>query len=116
MKKDVLIIEDDNDTGYLVAYVLKGAHYEVRRGASASDLEFELSAKLPDVILLDIMLPDGNGIDLCRKIKKSKLTSHIPVIIMSAHQSGNLEAARADGFINKTFRIMEVIASVKRVC
>ncbi|MCF3107606.1 response regulator [Niabella sp. CC-SYL272] len=115
MKKDVLIIEDDEDIRYLIAYVLKKAQYEVRIGASAGDLSSELSVKRPDIIILDIMLPDGNGVELCRKLKEDRLTRHIPVIIMSAHQFSNLEDACADDFISKPFSIKQIVATVERV-
>ncbi|WP_300600996.1 response regulator [Niabella sp.] len=115
MKKDVLIIEDDDDIRYLIEYILKGALYEVRTGSSAKDLNDALAAKLPDIIILDIMLPDGNGIDLCKMIKGNGLTNHIPVIIMSAYQFSNVEEACAEAFINKPFGIHEVITAVKQV-
>lgn len=115
MKKNILIIEDDNDIRYLLEYILERAFYEVRMGASARDLELELATKLPDVIILDIMLPDGNGIDLCKQVKENQLTRHIPVIIMSAHQFSNIEEACADDFISKPFGIREMIAAVERV-
>ncbi|WP_300603630.1 response regulator [Niabella sp.] len=113
--KNVLIIEDDEDIRYLIEYVLKKAQYEVRIGASASDLNTELQAKQPDIIILDIMLPDGNGVELCRSLKANHLTRHIPVIMMSAHQFNNMEDACADDFISKPFSIKQIIASVERV-
>lgn len=115
MKKDVLVIEDDEDIRYLIAYVLNKEQYDVRVGASASDLKKELSIKRPDLVILDIMLPDGNGVDLCRALKENNVTRHIPVIIMSAHQFHNMEEARADDFISKPFSIKQIVASVERV-
>ncbi|MCD2422045.1 response regulator [Niabella pedocola] len=115
MKKDVLVIEDDDDIRYLIAYVLKKEQYEVRVGASAGDLSRELSIKRPDLIILDIMLPDGNGVDLCKALKNDRSTRHIPVIIMSAHQFNNMEEACADDFISKPFSIKQIVASVERV-
>lgn len=115
MKKDVLVIEDDDDIRYLVALILESAFYEVRTGASAKDLDAALEVKLPDIIILDIMLPDGNGIDLCKQIKKNSSTSHIPVILMSAHQFDNIADPCAEAFINKPFSIDEIITTVKQV-
>ncbi|GAB3429853.1 hypothetical protein GCM10027516_37680 [Niabella aquatica] len=115
VKKSILIIEDDNDIRYSIEYILKRAHYEVRMGASAHDLEVELAAKFPDVIILDIMLPDGNGIELCKQIKENALTSHIAVIIMSAYEFSNIHEACADYVISKPFSIKEMMAAVESV-
>ena len=65
--------------------------------------------KLPDAFILDVMLPDGNGIDVCRKLKEDQRTLHIPVVMMSAnYTSGQMaEFCNADEFISKPFDIAD---------
>lgn len=115
MKKEILVIEDDDDIRYLLEYILKGAAYDVTTGTSAKDLYAALDAKIPDIILLDAMLPDGNGIDLCKHIKENLATRHIPIIIMSARQFDNIDSRSVAAYINKPFSINEIVTTVERV-
>lgn len=71
---------------------------------------------MPDLFLLDVMLPDGNGIDVCEMLKTAHQTRSIPVLIMSAHSSEHLvkQSCRSDGFVAKPFDINELINKVTR--
>lgn len=106
-RKHIYIVEDNDDIRELIGYILEEYDFQISGYATAGAFSQQISQELPDLILLDIMLPDGNGIDICKKLKASKETSHIPVILMSAnaHKSQVISEARAEDFISKPFDI-----------
>lgn len=117
MKKLIHVIEDDEDIRFIVEYILVESGYEVETSGTVKEFGNKLSHHHPDLILLDVMLPDGNGIDLCRSLKTDETTAHLPVIVMSAHaaQKSILEEACANDFISKPFDLEDLIARIKRI-
>ncbi len=117
MAKLIHVVEDDEDIRFIVEYLLIEAGYEVTTSGSAKDFFGKIAIQLPELILLDVMLPDGNGINICRTLKTDTRTSHISIIIMSAHAAERavLEEACADGFISKPFDLDHMLSFVKQV-
>ncbi|WP_449440553.1 response regulator transcription factor [Pedobacter steynii] len=117
MAKLIHVVEDDEDIRFIVEYLLIEAGYEVTTSGSAKDFFEKIAVQLPELILLDVMLPDGNGINICRTLKTDTRTSHISIIIMSAHAAERavLEEACADGFISKPFDLDHMLSFVKQV-
>ncbi len=116
MAKYIYIVEDDEDIRFIVEYVLREEDYTVESFATASAFNLAIQGNKPDLIILDVMLPDGNGIDICRALKTNKRTGHIPIIIMSAHaaEKSVLEEACADDFISKPFDLNHFLHHVKQ--
>lgn len=79
-----LIVDDEPAANSLLAAVIRLRHYQADSALTGADALAYLDAHKPDVIFLDLMLPDANGFDLCRKIKSSRETCLIPVIVVSA--------------------------------
>jgi DNA-binding response OmpR family regulator len=105
--KMVYVLEEDADISELIAYVLSEAGYVVKECGSVGRFNEALNTRLPDIFILDILLPDGNGLDICKKLRDDKKTAGIPVLMMSAHKTKkDVEAlgCRAD-FIAKPFNI-----------
>lgn len=76
----------------------------------------QINVLLPDLVILDVRLPDGNGVSVCNELKSSPLTKHIPVLMMSANENMLVdEACKADGAIRKPFRIADFESSVPPV-
>jgi DNA-binding response OmpR family regulator len=117
MAELIHVVEDDEDIRFIVEYVLVEAGYEVVTSGTAKDFYEKVAIQHPELILLDVKLPDGNGINICRDLKTDKKTSHISIIIMSAHAAERavLEEACANGFISKPFDLDDMLNSVKRV-
>ncbi|WP_214226758.1 response regulator [Pedobacter sp. B4-66] len=85
MGKIIHVIEDDSDIRFIIEYVLLEADYEVITSATGKEFYEKIGIQHPELTLLDVMFPNGNGIDTCRALKKDQKTSHIPIVIMSAH-------------------------------
>ncbi len=106
-KEKVLIVEDEDDIRFLVKACLESKGYPVLEaydGLSALDMA---KSELPDVMLLDIMLPVYNGVEVCQRVKSDPATSGIKVIMMSALTHKELvdqaKSAGAIGYIEKPF-------------
>ncbi|MDC0942182.1 response regulator transcription factor [Gammaproteobacteria bacterium] len=119
MTSRVLIIEDEPDIRKTIDYNLSKESYEVIQAASIEEGEKAIASKKIDVIILDLMLPDGSGLTLCRDIKSEPSTKNIPVIILTAKTE---EVDRvvgfelgADDYVTKPFSVRELILRVKAI-
>ncbi|MDD5491630.1 MAG: response regulator transcription factor [bacterium] len=116
-KEKILIVEDEKDIVELLQYNLEKENFKIQsagNGQRALDL---VRKNHPDLILLDLMLPEIDGLEVCRILKKDSKTSHIPIIMLTAKSSESdkivgLELG-ADDYITKPFSMKELIARVK---
>lgn len=119
MKKVVAIVDDELDILNLVAINLCKAGFETVQFESADELYKSLQGKNPDLIILDLMLPDADGFDVCKDLKKNELFSAIPIIMLTAKGDETdrilgLEFG-ADDYVVKPFSPRELVARVKAV-
>ena len=116
MPKLIQIIEDDEAIRDVIEFILQESDYDVTVASNAKEFKINLFNTLPDLILMDVRLPDGNGLQLCRKLKQSLDTRHIPVIIMSAHSNAeeSSKEAFADDFIAKPFDLNDLLKRIER--
>ena len=119
-RKDlVFLVEDDPDISRLVRHHLENTGFAVRSFASAVSVIADALQQIPALFLLDIMLPAGNGFELCRQIRENALFSRTPVIFLTAKGA---EADRirglelgGDDYIIKPFSPRELVARVRAV-
>jgi len=104
-ERQVVVVEDNGDIRDLIGYVLDSKRYTLKLLESASAFDRHMAEHAPDVIILDVMLPDGNGLEMCRRLKENPLTKHIPVVLMSANIDEYSGEAGAETFISKPFDI-----------
>lgn len=116
MSKLIQIIEDDEGIRDVIEYILQQSEFEVTVASNAKEFKINLFNTLPDLILMDVRLPDGNGLQLCRKLKQNLDTRHIPVIIMSAHANAeeSSKEAFADDFIAKPFDLDDLLKLIDK--
>jgi two-component system sensor histidine kinase/response regulator len=116
MKADILIVDDLPDNLHLLSSMLMEQNYQVRNAINAQRAFKAIERQIPDLILLDIKLPDLNGYEVCRRLKASAKTSEIPVIFISALDDvfDKITAFEAGGvdYITKPFQVFEVMARV----
>jgi len=115
MKKLITVLEDDKDIREICAYLFADEGYSVQEFADIAS--FTRASTSPSLFLLDIQLPDGNGLDVCKNLKNNPIYSKIPIIMMSAHLKMNamMENCRADDFIEKPFDIDLLLKRVARL-
>lgn len=113
--KEIFIVEDDQDIRELISYLLESQNLKVYSFPTVEEFQKEISLRIPDVILLDIMLPDGNGVDICRNLKEDENTLKVPVVLMSAHADSTILANHcANDFIAKPFDIADLVNKINQ--
>ncbi len=119
MSNRILIIEDEAPIREMVCFALSRAGFETLEAEDAGGARTVISESLPDLILLDWMLPNVSGIELARRLKREELTASIPIIMLTARTDEDdkirgLECG-ADDYVTKPFSPRELIARVKAV-
>ena len=113
----IYCVEDEKNIRELVLYALSASGFEAVGLEDGKQLEQQLALQLPDLILLDIMLPGENGLEILKKLKSNLRTKSIPVIMVTAKSSEydkviGLDEG-ADDYIAKPFGMMELVARIK---
>lgn len=119
MSQKILIIEDEPDIRKTLEYNISREGYEVISASSLSEGREKLESASFSLLLLDLMLPDGSGLDLCRELKQDKSLSSMPVIILTAKDDEVDKVVGfelgADDYVTKPFSVRELILRVKAV-
>lgn len=115
----IYCVEDDDGIRELITCVLKSGNYDVKVFECAAPFNETIKKKVPDLILLDIMLPDEDGMSILRRLKANKDTADVPVIMLTAKTAeldkvNGLESG-ADDYICKPFGVMELLSRIKAV-
>ena len=113
----IYIVEDDRDIREIETIALKNSGYTVQSFETAKEFYRRIEERVPDLVLLDVMLPDESGYDIVKKIRKTPTTKKLPVIMVTA-KTQEIDMIKglddgADDYIKKPFSIMELISRVK---
>jgi two-component system phosphate regulon response regulator PhoB len=117
--KHILLVEDEQPIREMVVFALTNAGYEVYEAADARQAQICIAERLPDLILLDWMLPGISGIDYARRLKKDELTRELPIIMLTARAEEEdkvqgLESG-TDDYVTKPFSPRELVARIRAV-
>jgi two-component system phosphate regulon response regulator PhoB len=117
--KQILVVEDERPIREMIAFGLRRAGFEVREAADARAGRAEVANKLPDLLLVDWMLPDTSGLEFTRALKRDRETRELPVIMLTARaEEGDKVAGLeggADDYITKPFSPRELLARINAV-
>ncbi|WP_367849487.1 two-component system response regulator CreB [Rhodoferax sp. WC2427] len=113
----ILLLEDDPAIAKTVVYALERAGLRVTHCLLVADALRQLAKAAPEVLVLDIGLPDGSGLDVCRHVRATPALQHLPVLVLSAHGEEidrvvGLELG-ADDYVTKPFSPRELVARVR---
>lgn len=113
----IYVVEDDRNIQEIEVFALKNSGYEVEGFENGREFKKGLENQVPDLILLDIMLPDIDGLELLRRIRLTKSTSLVPVIMVTA-KTTEIDKVKgldlgADDYMTKPFGVMELVSRVK---
>lgn len=119
MKPYILVVEDEAPIQDLLSYNLESSGFEVAQAFDGEEALVAISERLPDLVLLDWMLPHLSGIEVCRRLRRRPPTQRLPIIILTARteEPDRLRGldTGADDFIVKPFSVAEVIARTRAV-
>lgn len=117
-KQKILIVEDEESLLKLESILLTSKGYQVEGVATGTAALTAIEADPPDLVLLDIMLPEMDGFEVCQRIKQNPQTRHIPVIMLTAKKTredmSRGEKVGADWYITKPFKSAMVIETIQR--
>jgi two-component system phosphate regulon response regulator PhoB len=118
-KENILIVDDEEDVLELVRYNLDRNGYRTETATTGEDALTKARAKLPDLIILDLMLPGIDGLEVCKKLKSDIKTQNIPIIMLTARGEESdivtgLELG-ADDYVTKPFSPKILVARVRRI-
>jgi two-component system phosphate regulon response regulator PhoB len=117
--KQILVVEDERPIREMIAFGLRRAGFEVREAADARSGRAEVANKLPDLLLVDWMLPDTSGLEFTRALKRDRETRELPVIMLTARaEEGDKVAGLeggADDYITKPFSPRDLLARINAV-
>jgi DNA-binding response OmpR family regulator len=119
MKQKILVVDDEPDAVELIEFNLKGAGYDVVRASDGDEALKKARMTLPDLIILDLMLPEIDGMEVCKLLRRDQKTSGIPVVMVTAKAAEidrvlGLELG-ADDYVTKPFSPRELVLRVKRL-
>lgn len=113
----IYIVEDDRSISEIESYSLKNSGYEVAVFENAASFYMALETQIPQLVLLDIMLPDEDGMTILKKLREGVATRRLPVILVTA-KTTEMDKVKgldqgADDYLTKPFGVMELISRVK---
>ena len=119
LNKHILVVEDEEDILELISFNLRKEGYEVRGVVSGEEALLAVEQQIPDLIILDIMLPGANGFDICKSLKNDPRTKAVLVIMLTARSEDidivtGLELG-ADDYLTKPFSPRVLIARVRAI-
>lgn len=117
--RKIYCVEDDSSIRELLEYTLRSSGFDVRGFENASDFMTALSGSLPSLVLLDIMLPDRDGMQVLHELHSRNETKSVPVILLTA-KGGRLDKIKgldggADDYITKPFDVLELVSRINAV-
>ena len=119
MKNKILVIEDEPDINKTISYNLLTEGYEPISVYNLLEADDWIQSNSPDLILLDLMLPDGSGLDFCKRIKSKDKFNNIPIIILTAKDDEVDKVVGfelgADDYVTKPFSVRELILRIKAI-
>lgn len=119
MSSTILVVEDEPAIAELIAVNLTHAGHKVLRAADASQAQTLINAELPDIILLDWMLPGTTGIEFAKLLRRDERTKDVPIVMLTARSGEDDKIAGletgADDYITKPFSPRELLARIKAV-
>lgn len=118
-KRRVLVVEDEDNIAIALDYLLTREGYEHDRIANGAEAVARIRATMPDLVLLDVMLPEVSGYEICQSVRTDPALDGVKILMMTARGSAMERrkglALGADGFIAKPFELKELRAEVQRL-
>ena len=117
MPKHIIVVDDDKEVREIVTFALNCNGFEVAAASNGQQLHHLLTSQVPDLIILDVMMPGQNGYQLFHSLRNNPDTQRIPIIIMTAHAENIYERISADlgaaKHVTKPFHPLDLVEKVR---
>ncbi len=112
----ILVVDDEADLVRLIGYALQIEGYDIVTATNGQDALRAVQSERPDLVVLDVMLPDLSGVEVCRRLRDQPATAHLPIMMLSARSqvSDKVKAlqAGADEYITKPYNPDELLQTI----
>lgn len=119
MTQHILVVDDDKEVREIVLFVLSHHGFSVATANNGQHMREALAQRLPDVLILDVMMPGEDGYSLCSSLRSDLRTRHIPIIMMTAHDEDIYERISRDlgvsEHLTKPFHPLELVEHVQAI-
>jgi DNA-binding response OmpR family regulator len=116
-RKKILLVDDSNTILMMEKFILKNGPYDLVTASNGEEAVAKATEQIPDLILLDVIMPKMGGFDACRLIRSNETTSAIPIIMVTTRgEAANVETGWANGctdYVTKPINAMELLAKVR---
>ena len=115
----ILVVDDLVDNLLLLQAILESEGYEVELASSGTSALAIIEASLPDLVLLDIMMPEMNGLEVTQRLRQNNQTQALPILLVTAYEESSVEQGLkigANDFIRKPIDIDELLVRIKAFC
>ena len=114
--KKILVVDDEVSILTVVKLILTQYNFQVETVSGWQELPQAIESFSPDLIILDVTLPGGDGRDVCNQLKNAEDTAHIPIILFSADNASirSLKGCKPDGVIEKPFDSAELVSVIQK--
>ncbi len=117
--KHILVVEDEDNIAIALDYLLTREGYRLERIATGAGAEALIRERRPDLVLLDVMLPEVSGYEICQNVRQDAALAGVKILMMTARGSAMERrkglAMGADGFVSKPFELKELRAEVRQI-
>jgi two-component system, OmpR family, phosphate regulon response regulator PhoB len=116
MVKNIWILDDDFSICEALKVILEDVGHEVKRFETGRELVKDLDSTMPDIVLMDVLLTNENGLEIAKAIKDQNRYKHLPLILMSANNvnQADIEASHAQALLRKPFDIYDLVDLVNK--
>jgi DNA-binding response OmpR family regulator len=116
-RKKILLVDDSNTILMMEKFILKNGPYDLITASNGEEAVSKASEQIPDLILLDVIMPKMGGFDACKLIRNNEATSNIPIIMVTTRgEAANVETGWANGctdYVTKPINTIELLAKVR---
>ena len=118
-RKKILLVDDSNTILMMEKFILKNGPYDLVTASNGEEAVAKAAEQIPDLILLDVIMPKMGGFDACKLIRGNEVTSAIPIIMVTTRgEAANVETGWANGctdYVTKPINTMELLAKVRSI-
>jgi DNA-binding response OmpR family regulator len=116
-RKKILLVDDSNTILMMEKFILRNGPYEILTATNGEEGVLKAAEQMPDLILLDVIMPKMGGFEACRLLRSARATSEIPIIMVTTRgEAANVEAGWANGctdYVTKPINSIELLAKVR---